>query len=26
MVCCRYFRVSKVVWCRCFGLSYWALL
>ncbi len=21
MVCCRYFKVSKVVWCRCFGFS-----
>jgi hypothetical protein len=20
IVCCRYFRVSEVVWCRCFGL------
>jgi hypothetical protein len=23
MVCCRYFKVLKVVWCRCFGLSNW---
>ncbi len=26
MVCCRYSKVSKVVWCRCFGLSNWAFL
>ncbi len=24
MICCRYFKVSKVVRCRCFGLSNWA--
>ncbi len=26
MLCCRYFKVSKVVYCRCFGLSNWELL
>jgi hypothetical protein len=26
MVCCRYFNVSKVVWCWCCGLSNYALL
>ncbi len=26
MLCCRYFKVSNVVLCRCFGLSNWALL
>ncbi len=26
MICCRYFKVLKVVWCsRCFGFSNWAL-
>ncbi len=25
-VCLRYFKVLKVFWCRCFGLSNWALM